>query len=100
MIQIQFLRNQGWWPLVACDTCGGPVNPEDGGLAIWSEADPPKPATSSGLTKPVLHVHAGDCDQRARERLDPPVAWEHLEAHLVHLIGTPAKGWRSTLQRS
>jgi hypothetical protein len=72
--------------------------PRRRGLVIWSEADPPKPAASSGLTKPALHVHAGDCDQSARERLDPPVAWEYLDAHLTFLVGEPAEGWRSTFR--
>jgi hypothetical protein len=96
MIQVQLLTT-GWWPVVVCDGCGGPVNPEDGGLAIWSEAGPPRP-TSSELMKPALHVHSGDCDRSVRERLDVPVGCEDLDTHLTYLIGTPAKGWRSTFR--
>jgi hypothetical protein len=99
MIQVQFLGSQGWWPLVACDTCGGPVRPEQDGLTVWSKADPPKPAASQ-LTKPALHVHTGDCFRRACARLDPPVGIEDLDAHLTCLVGEPAKGWRSTFERS
>jgi hypothetical protein len=89
MIQVESSKI-GWWPVVVCDVCGGPLSINDKTIVIWSEADPPRPAGSQ-LMEAALHVHEGNCDQRARERLNPPVGREDLEAHLLYLVVTLPK---------
>lgn len=74
-------ENGRYAPLLLCDTCGKRIENSGMGAAVHANG------REEGEYLDVLHVHKGQCHDKAEADLGgtSSVGWEELNVHLLHL---------------
>lgn len=81
MIKIE--HHQGVYaPLCVCDMCGQRITDANQALALYPNHSGP----GAGERVEVLHVHKGECDQRATNGFGDDGGTDELSTHLVYLL--------------
>jgi hypothetical protein len=91
MIEVRYFHNR-WSPMLICDMCNFPINPNLPGVAVWEATVEPalrSPTNPKVGQRPALHAHKGRCQMKAERKFAEKGAfseWEELGVHLLFLF--------------